>query len=72
MSTTKWFHKPQKEIAQRLDKYIFYRLIDQVVSKDNVFEKYMIKTEEGLIILLFQIKRVDYENGYIIFEFKPN
>lgn len=72
MSTTKWFYKPQKEIAQRLDKYISHRFIDQVVSKDNVFEKYMIETKDGLAILLFQMRRVDYGNGYVIFEFKPN
>lgn len=70
MIKPKWFIEPQKQIKEQLDSYIHHGLVEQIVTKDNVFEKYIVQNDEELSVILFQMKRVDYGKGYKIFEFK--
>lgn len=64
---SKWFYKAQEEIKQRL-KDLDYRWIEQIITKDDIFEKCVIWGDNPRVIL-FQIKRVDYGEGYIIHEY---
>lgn len=65
---SKWFYKPQKEIKQRLESLGEYRFLDQTVTKDRVYEKYMILGNDVRVIL-FEIVKTDWGVGYTIHEY---
>lgn len=64
----KWFYKPQEEVKQRLKSYGEYRCLDQTATKDRVYEKYII-LGNNVRVVLFEIRRADYGEGYDILEY---
>lgn len=68
----KWFYKPQKEVNKVLNTFDLYRLVEQIISKNDVFEKYIVQKGKEVNVLLFQMKKTEYGEGYQIHQFKTN
>ncbi|TSE11324.1 hypothetical protein [Aquimarina algiphila] len=66
---SKWFYPAQKEISKEINKNS--RFVNQVIAKNDVFEKYIIQENNEMYCMLYQIKKDEYnEKGYKILRFR--
>lgn len=66
----KWFFEPQSKVKVELEKqYDSTRFVDQTVTKDRVYEKFIgIKNKEATV-LLYEYVKTTYGVGFIINRF---
>lgn len=72
MANGKWFFEPQKEVNKDLaDRYNgTARLVEQVIAKNDVFEKYIVQKDNEVFVVMYQMKRIDYGDGYKVLKYK--
>ena len=66
----KWWFKPQKEVNKRVESYDSSRFIDQTITKEVVFEKFIVVEDGKAKVLLFEYRKVEYGVGYVINKFE--